>query len=123
MSRCSPRCLSRSGHPNMDSLTKVSLKGITSSFQLKTSCLTRNYGFTAGLLQSLQPQPHKPTKEAKRTPSSQKFCWNLSAPTIPPGKDPLLPGLRDLVDAETEHRPQEGPAQHQGTSGHGAWAS
>lgn len=57
-----PVCLV--GHPNMDSLTKASPKGITSSFQSKTSCLTRNYGFTTGLLQSLQPQPHKPTKEA-----------------------------------------------------------
>lgn len=39
-----PVCLV--GHPNMDSLTKVSPKGMTSSFQSNTSHLTRKYGFT-----------------------------------------------------------------------------
>ncbi|TRZ19061.1 hypothetical protein HGM15179_008090 [Zosterops borbonicus] len=57
----------RAGHPNMNPLTK----GITSSFQSKTSYLTRNNKFTPDLLLSLQPQSHKPTREAKKTPPRQ----------------------------------------------------
>ncbi|XP_038017108.1 uncharacterized protein LOC119711244 [Motacilla alba alba] len=54
------------GHPNMDSLPK----GTTSSFHSKASHLTRNKEFTPDLFQNLQPRPHKPTREAKKTPSS-----------------------------------------------------
>ncbi|CAM9779853.1 unnamed protein product [Bubo scandiacus] len=80
-----------------DSLLKVSPKGITSCFESKTSGLTRMYRF---IPEPATYQPHKPTKEAKKTPFRQKFCLTPSAPTIPPCKDPPSPGPGqwDLVD-------------------------
>ncbi|XP_009578126.1 PREDICTED: O(6)-methylguanine-induced apoptosis 2, partial [Fulmarus glacialis] len=80
-----------------DSLIKVSPKGITSCFKSKISRLARMERFTP---ESATYQPHKPTKEAKKTPFRQKFCLTLSAPAIPPCKDPPLPGpgQYDLVD-------------------------
>uniref|UniRef100_A0A8B9MG71 Uncharacterized protein n=1 Tax=Accipiter nisus TaxID=211598 RepID=A0A8B9MG71_9AVES len=78
------------GHYDInDSLIKVSPKGITSCFKSKTSCLTRMYGFTP---EPATKQPHKLTKEAKKTPFRQEFCLTLSAPAIPPCKDPPSPG-------------------------------
>ncbi|KAM6235713.1 LOW QUALITY PROTEIN: O(6)-methylguanine-induced apoptosis 2 [Spheniscus humboldti] len=73
----------------IDSLIKVSPKGITSCFKSKTSRLTKMDRFTP---EPATCQPHKPTKEAKKTPFRQKFCLTLSAPAIPPCKDPLSPG-------------------------------
>ncbi|XP_075029973.1 O(6)-methylguanine-induced apoptosis 2 [Calonectris borealis] len=80
-----------------DSLIKVSPKGITSCFKSKISRLARMDRFTP---EPATYQPHKPTKEAKKTPFRQKFCLTLSAPAIPPCKDPPSPGpgQYDLVD-------------------------
>uniref|UniRef100_A0A8B9C5W9 Sperm tail PG-rich repeat containing 1 n=1 Tax=Anser brachyrhynchus TaxID=132585 RepID=A0A8B9C5W9_9AVES len=86
------------GHYNIsDSLTKVSPKGITSCFKSKTSRLTRTDRITA---EPTIYQPHKPTREAKKTPFNQKFCLMLCAPAIPPCKDPPFPGpgQYNLVD-------------------------
>ncbi|XP_042649480.1 LOW QUALITY PROTEIN: O(6)-methylguanine-induced apoptosis 2 [Tyto alba] len=77
-----------------DSLIRVSPKGITSCFKAKTSCLTRLCRFTP---EPATYQPHKPTKEAKKMPFRNSAGLFLLQ-TIPPCKDPPLPGQYDLVD-------------------------
>ncbi|NXA50167.1 STPG1 protein, partial [Nothocercus julius] len=80
-----------------DSPIKVSPKSITSCFKSKTSHQTNMDKF---IMEYATYQPQKTMKEAKKTPSRQKFCLTLSAPAIPPCKEPPLPGpgQYDLVD-------------------------
>nr|XP_013808782.1 PREDICTED: O(6)-methylguanine-induced apoptosis 2 [Apteryx mantelli mantelli] len=80
-----------------DSPIKLSPKSITSCFKSKASRLTNMDRF---ITEPTTSQPHKPTKEAKKTPFRQKFCLTFSAPAIPPCKDPPPPGpgQYDLVD-------------------------
>ncbi|XP_064380961.1 O(6)-methylguanine-induced apoptosis 2 [Dromaius novaehollandiae] len=82
-----------------DSSIKVSPKSVTSCFKSRASHLTKMGRF---ITEPATYQPHKPTKEAKKTPFRQKFCLTLSAPAIPPSKDPPLPGpgQYDLVDCK-----------------------
>ncbi|XP_068773650.1 O(6)-methylguanine-induced apoptosis 2 isoform X2 [Struthio camelus] len=82
-----------------DSLIKVSPKSITSCFKSKASHPTKMDRFITQTA-TYPTQPHKPTKEAKKTPFRQKFCLTLSAPAVPPCKDPPSPGpgQYELVD-------------------------
>ncbi|XP_010574647.1 PREDICTED: O(6)-methylguanine-induced apoptosis 2 [Haliaeetus leucocephalus] len=68
------------GHYDInDSLIKVSPKGITSCFKSKTSRLTR----------------------------MQEFCLTLSAPAIPPCKDPPSPGPRQYNPVDYKGSPKQ----------------
>ncbi|XP_074904752.1 O(6)-methylguanine-induced apoptosis 2 [Buteo buteo] len=65
-----------------NSLIKVSPKGITSCFKSKTSRLTRMFTGTGSEVEVLQCAALK----------GSEFCLTLSAPAIPPCKDPPSPG-------------------------------